>query len=534
LDSNEGQVVILWATGLGSMSINQSTGLRQQNNPTPLTLGVSQSNPARGANTFNFNWRTQTPIWAGESPQYVGLDQVNVQFPICNGPAATAEQRFNAALTFTAHDNSGYPANAIAMLYMPFLISSGEPTCSFGAPTTISLVSGANSASGVEAIEFSVTVSPSSATGLVTLSDDQGTLMISTLVAGKVSLPVYSSPSGGLTTGTHTITATYNGSATYQGSSATVNQSVQNPALAPTTTTLTSSVSPSSIGQEMTFTATVSPCCLPTGGVTFYLGDQTLNCAGYYLTQGKVICSTFGLWVSGSPQVPFAAGTYTIKAVYSGDSSYASSSSNLVTQVINPVTGLISLNTWSYRGGTGASEAALGEQVSLSVTVGYPGFSPGSSVVPTGTVTIYDGTAVLATLQLSSAGALLITSTLPVGTHVLKATYSGDTNVGAASSSTLTVTIWNPSSFTSTFNPSSVGQTVTFTLCGVPSNVTKGYVAFIIDGLASPVSISSPCTSDSVNWLIKGSHSVKVGLDDIPDRTVTTVSFPFSIIQVVN
>jgi hypothetical protein len=37
-----------------------------------------------------------------------------------------------------------------------------------------------------------------------------------------------------------------------------------------------------------------------------------------------------------------------------------------------------------------------------------------------------------------------------------------------------------------------------------------------------------------VNWLIKGSHSVKVGLDDIPDRTVTTVSFPFSIIQVVN
>jgi hypothetical protein len=533
---HQGQVVILWATGLGSMSINQSTGLRQQNNPTPLTLGVSQSNPAGGANPFNFNWKTQTPTWAGESPQYVGLDQINVQFPTCNGAAATTEQRFNAAMTFAAHDNSGYPANAIATLYMPFSISPGEPTCSFGTPTTISVVSGANPASGTMSIDFTVTVSPSSATGLVTLSDDQGTLAISTLVGGKTTLSVYSAPNGGLTTGTYTIKAIYNGSAAYQGSSATVNQSVQNPAVSPTTTTLTSSVNPSSIGQQMTFTATVSPCCLPTGSVSFYLGSQALNCSGYKLTQGKVTCSTYGLWASETPlQVPFSAGTYTIKAVYSGDSSHASSFSTLVTQVVKPVAGLISLSTWSYRGGTGASEAALGEQVSLSVSVGYPGFNigPGSSVVPTGTVTIYDGTTVLATSQLSSAQASLTTFTLPVGTHVLKATYSGDPNVGAASSSTVTVTIWNASSFTATPNPSSVGQTVTFTLCGIPSNVTKGYVAFSIDGSPSAVRISSPCTSDAVNWLISGSHSVKVGLDDIPDRTVTTVSFPFSIIQVV-
>jgi uncharacterized protein (TIGR03437 family) len=536
---HQGQVIILWATGLSSMTLSQSTGLLQQNNPTPLTFGATQTNPAGSPPSFNFNWANQTPLWAGESPQYVGMDQINIQFPTCNGALATTEQRYNAAMTFMAHDNSGYPANAIATLYMPLLISPGEPTCSFGTPTTTTVTSDPNPASGIQALDFNVTVSPSNATGTITLSDAQGTLAISTLVGGKVTIPVYTSPTAGLTTGSYNVKATYNGSSTYLGSFASVNQTIQNPALTPTTTTLVSSVNPSSVGQLMTFTATVSPCCLPTGSVTFSFGNQSLNCSNSVsLNQGKVTCSASSIWSNTGTQQPgLGTGMYSVTATYSGDNAYAPSSSNTIKQVVQMATGKVALSPWTYRGGTGASEAALGEQVSFSANVNavFTGnVALGQSVVPTGTLTFYDGSTVLGTFPISSAQAQLTTFTLPVGTHTIKATYSGDSNVSAAVSSPVTITIWNVSSFTATPNPSSVGQNVTFTLCGIPSNVTNGYVMFIIDNSPIPVRIAGPCTSDVVNWLIKGSHSVKVGLDDLQDRTTTTVTFPYSVIQVVN
>jgi uncharacterized protein (TIGR03437 family) len=69
---HQGQVVTLWATGLNSLSTDPRTGLLQQNMPSPITFGVTTSN-AGGSTFFTFNWRTQTPLWAGESPQYVGF-----------------------------------------------------------------------------------------------------------------------------------------------------------------------------------------------------------------------------------------------------------------------------------------------------------------------------------------------------------------------------------------------------------------------------------------------------------------------------
>lgn len=59
-------------------------------------------------------------------------------------------------------------------------------------------------------------------------------------------------------------------------------------------------------------------------------------------------------------------------------------------------------------------------------------------------------------------------------------------------------------------------------LCGIPSNVTNGYVRFVIDGSPVDVRIASPCTSDGVDWLVNGIHLIKVRLVDIPNRSVPT------------
>src|SRR5207244_6290866 len=92
-----------------------------------------------------------------------------------------------------------------------------------------------------------------------------------------------------------------------------------------TTTALTSSANPSVAGQSVTFTATVSATSsagTPTGTVTFQDGATMLG--NGTLSGGSVTFSTAAL----------AAGTHTITAVYGGDTNFAPSTSNALTQTV--------------------------------------------------------------------------------------------------------------------------------------------------------------------------------------------------------
>jgi hypothetical protein len=116
-----------------------------------------------------------------------------------------------------------------------------------------------------------------------------------------------------LTTATHVIKASYGGDNTFEPSSATVTQRVE---LYPTTTALTSSPNPSTHGQAVTLTATVSSASPsgPTGTVTFKNGTTTLGKAT--LSAGAATVTTTKLPV----------GTLTITASYNGDTQSAKSS----------------------------------------------------------------------------------------------------------------------------------------------------------------------------------------------------------------
>ena len=131
-----------------------------------------------------------------------------------------------------------------------------------------------------------------------------------------------------------------------------VNQTVSLKATASqavTTTTVVSSLTPQTYGNNVTFTATVAPGW-PTGTVTFYdgatsLGVQTLD------VNGQATLTTALL----------TAGTHTINASYSGDANYVASIGN-TTQVINQA--IPTVSTWPTAGsityGQTLASSALG------------------------------------------------------------------------------------------------------------------------------------------------------------------------------
>jgi hypothetical protein len=101
--------------------------------------------------------------------------------------------------------------------------------------------------------------------------------------------------------------------------------------------------------------------------------------------------------------------------------------------------------------------------------------------VPTGSVTVLDGSTVLSVVPLTSGGAAFTTSALALGAHSLTSVYSGDSNFLPSSSAVASITVLTPSDFTlaptgTTSQSVPAGSAATFTF------------AVAIDGAA----ISSP------------------------------------------
>ena len=122
-----------------------------------------------------------------------------------------------------------------------------------------------------------------------------------------------------------------------------------------------------------------------------------------------------------------SVGSHPITAVYSGNGSYSSSTSNLVTQVVG------CLGTQTVMLSASPNPAVQGNVVTFIVGVSVN--PAGSSVngVPTGSVAFYDtvngvGPTPIGTVALSNGLAILNISTLTVGTHSITAAYSGADN----------------------------------------------------------------------------------------------------------
>lgn len=349
--------------------------------------------------------------------------------------------------------------------------------------TTTTVVSSLPTSTFGQSVTFTASVSASAATGTVQFFDGGNSLGTFPLSGGSASLTTAT-----LTVGAHSITASYSGDANFAGStSSAITQTVTQ---ASTTTALTSSLNPSTFGQQVTFTATVSPALGPTGTVQFFDGATSLGTV--VLSAGSASLTTATL----------TAVTHSITASYSGNATYGGSTSSAVTQTVNQAGTATALTS-------SLDPSVFGQQVTFTATV-----SPSSG--PTGTVQFFDGGNPLgAAVTLSGGTASITTSTLAVGTHFITAGYSGDTNFTASTSASVTQTvsastISTTTALTSSLNPSSYGQQVTLSATVSPSSGATGTVTFM-DG-AAPLGTSSLNASGVATFstaaLAVGTHSI--------------------------
>ena len=189
--------------------------------------------------------------------------------------------------------------------------------------------------------------------------------------------------------------------------------------LAATTTTLSSSLNPSTYGQAVTFTAVVtSGLGAPPDGETFMFKRGTTVLGTGTLSGGSANFTTSAL----------PAGTDSIKAVYGGDSTFAASISKAVSQVVSKATTTTALTS-------SLNPSNFGQSVTFTASV-----TPQFSGTVKGSLTFYDGASALKTAALSGGVAKFTTSALTSGSHSITATYNGSSSF-TGSSASLTQTV---------------------------------------------------------------------------------------------
>jgi Bacterial Ig-like domain (group 3)/Beta-propeller repeat len=190
------------------------------------------------------------------------------------------------------------------------------------AATTTTLSSSPNPSAYGQAVTFSAVVTSVSGAppNGETVTFMKGTAILGT---GSLSDGTATFTTSTLAVGRPTFTAVYGGDTNFGGS--TSKQTKQVVTKATTTTTLTSSLNPSRVGQAVTFTATVAPQFTGTltGSVTFYDGTTVLKAVTLSGGAAKYTTSTL------------TAGQHSITATYKGNSNFDESTSTPLTQTVN-------------------------------------------------------------------------------------------------------------------------------------------------------------------------------------------------------
>ncbi|GEM_PF-6353866 len=194
--------------------------------------------------------------------------------------------------------------------------------------TTTSLLPSGNPILQGQAVTFTATINPvpaGNSFGSVAFYD--GTSLLKTQNVNALGIAV--DTESNLSQGNHSITAVYSGNALFAPSTSFVLiESVSKAAITSTTTDLTASLNPATSGQSITFQASVTP--VPTGAspgsISFYSGSTLLASVGLN-TSGAASFAT-----------SLQAGHYSITAAYSGNGSYASSTSAAWLETVNAIT----------------------------------------------------------------------------------------------------------------------------------------------------------------------------------------------------
>ena len=341
-----------------------------------------------------------------------------------------------------------------------------------GTPTTSTLVPSQNPAPYGHAVVFTVTVTAASSTigaptGAVTLTSGGTTVLgTQTLTPSSSTVSTASFSINSLAIGNYAIQASYNATGAFVGSTAAITETIQSLS---TTTILTATPNPAYALQPVTLTASVSTgtASIATGTVTFFDGATTLGTATLDATGHATFITSI-----------LTTGTHSLHAVYSGDTSFATSTSNniAVTININPTTTTLSITPTP-------SQAFQFFTVNFSIaSLTNVSFTP-QSCNPACTITL--NVTGLPNNQNSTVTApVLANGTSPfryalgTGTYTFTATFNGSPTFASSTSTTVTQIV--------------VPATTTLTLAATPNPAVQNQSVAFTSSLTAPLSTEIP------------------------------------------
>ena len=375
------------------------------------------------------------------------------------------------------------------------------------ATSKTSLVSAANPSVAGAALQLTATLTSNGAapTNIVNFMD--GATALGSAAINAQGVAEISVAGKFWTVGSHSLTAVYAGDANNSGSSSVPLLETIN--IAPTSTTLVSSLNPAGLGASVTFSAIVSSSGLaPTGSITFYDGTSPL---------GTVTVASAGSNAGASLTVStLTIGTHAITAAYAGDTYNATSTSAAVSETIQQATDGATLQT-------SAATVVFGSPLTLTAQIA------GTGATPTGTVTLLDGGAAVASQSLAANGlATFSNPPLSIGTHSLTAAYSGDTYHLAVTSPTITETVQQATTTALTLSSATAtaGTSVTITgvVTGVSGKPVTGTIKFTDGGtvLANIAPNTTGAATFSLSTLAPGTHVIQAAYSGDPLDAAST------------
>jgi Pro-kumamolisin, activation domain/Bacterial Ig-like domain (group 3) len=472
------------ATGLGSVNAEKLLGewAKPEATGTGATSVLLTVSPMVQNNTYNPSAQitfaaSVTSLTSGATPTgtVTFSDATSSATITIGGSAVTLDSTGKASVTV----NSGLPVGgnnvtaqysgdanyAAAASSPPFVvtIAKSQTTPAISAPAAV-----AAGASFTATVTITAGTPPEGSLppgGAVTMAVDgvaTATANLSTTAGVTSATFTLTAPT---TSGSHNLQTTYPGDSNYSSSVATVAFTISKAA---TITTLTATPGVLTPGTTETLTASVAP--LSSGTTTFTITGTVA------FFDGSVLLGTAPLSSNSASLTGVSLSTsvsHSLTAVYSGDSSWATSTSNPV--VLTPI-----LLADSVTLTVSPPTTAPGQVVTLIATV-TPANAPAttSEQNPTGNVIFYNGATIVGTVALTAgpnhtATATLLNAALPSGTDVLTAYYVGDSFYEANTSNSISIDVEDFSITPSNNNP--------------PTNLnivkgSSGSASFVVKGL---------------------------------------------------